>query len=204
MHLKKPVWRSFKILVFCLSITPFILLLMDAWQDRLGANPVETLHLTLGDWALRFLCLTLLLTPYKQLTGQKWPPRFRRMLGLFSFFYATLHLLIYIMLDLSFSWSFFEDDIRESPYILFGLITFLLLLPLALTSTRSMKKRLGTHWKKLHRLIYPAAVLAILHFFLLVKSDFQKPLFYSVIVFLLLSFRLIKSFSPARSNNHST
>lgn len=178
--------------VFIMCLTPFALLGVDIWRENLGANPVETLHFRLGDWALRFICLTLALTPLKQLTGQRWINRYRRMLGLFAFFYASLHLLVYLLLDITLAWDALADDIRETPYILLGLLTYLLLLPLAATSTQRMQRRLGKQWKVLHRLIYPAAVTAVLHYTLLVKADFSQPLIYAAIVSALLGYRLVR------------
>lgn len=192
MLLKKKAWVIIKSAVFITCLLPFIALCMDTWQDKLGANPIETLHFTLGDWALRFLCLTLVITPYRQLTGQVWVNRFRRMFGLYAFFYASMHLLVYIALDLSFSWEAFQDEIKESPYILLGLTTFVLLLPLAVTSTQHMQKRLAKNWKKLHRLIYLAAITAVLHYILLTKSDLNEPLIYANLVFVLLVYRIAR------------
>ena len=122
----KKGWAGLKIIVFLLSLMPFLLLVNDAFNDQLGANPIETLHFGFGDWALRFLCIGLALTPIKTITGQGWPIRFRRMMGLFAFFYASLHLLVFIVLDLSLSWEAFKDEVPKSPYILMGLLTFLL------------------------------------------------------------------------------
>ncbi len=184
--------RWIKVAVFLLSLLPFLLLCLDTWRNNLGPNPIETLHVTLGDWALRFLCLTLALTPYRQLTGQNWVVRFRRMLGLFCFFYASMHLLVYLVLDLSLSWQALLDELRESPYIVFGMLTFALLLPLAVTSSKKMQKRLGKNWNRLHRLIYPAAITAVLHYILLVKSDLTEPLIYADIIIILLTYRLLK------------
>lgn len=177
--------------VFVLSLAPFLLLVNDTLQDQLGANPIETLHFTLGDWALRFLCMSLALTPLKKLLHQSWPIRLRRMLGLFAYFYACLHFLVYIALDLSFSWENFIDEVPQSPYILVGLFTFILLTPLALTSTKAMQKRLAKRWIQLHKLVYLAAISAVIHYLWLVKSDLSEPLFYAAIISILLGFRLL-------------
>ncbi len=194
MVLHKKAWRTIKFVVFIICLLPFLLLSIDTWQNNLGANPIETLHFRLGDWALRFLCLTLFITPYKQLAGQNWVTRFRRMLGLYTFFYAFMHLLVFIILDLSLSWEAFEVELKESPYILLGISTFILITPLATTSTKNMQKRLGKNWIRLHRLIYPAAITAILHYLSLVKSDLNEPLIYADIIFFLLTYRLIRYF----------
>ncbi len=190
----KKSWAAIKIAVFFLSLTPFALLVNAAIHDQLGANPIETLHFGFGDWALRFLCITLALTPVKTLIGQGWPIRFRRMMGLFAFFYASLHLLVFVVLDLSLSWTAFKDEVPKSPYILMGLMTFILLLPLAITSTKSMQKKLGRYWLKLHKLVYVASVTALIHYFWLVKSDYSEPLIYAVVISVLLGIRLFVHF----------
>ncbi len=190
MRLSKKSWALIKIIIFLLSLSPFFLLVSATIQDQLGANPIQTLHFSLGDWALRFVCIGLALTPLKKLLKQSWPVRFRRMLGLFAFFYASLHFLVYIVLDLSLSWEAFVDEVPKSPYILVGLFTFLLLTPLALTSTKAMQKRLGKRWIQLHKLVYLAAISAVIHYLWLVKSDLGEPLLYATVLFILLSSRL--------------
>ena len=179
------------LLVFILSLVPFFWLVYRTITDQLGANPIETLHFSLGDWALRFLCLGLMITPFKKITGFKGVMRFRRMIGLFAFFYASLHFLVYIGLDLEFSMAQFMDEVPKSPYILVGLLTYVLLIPLALTSTKAMQKRLGRYWKRLHRLVYLAAVFAVVHYLWLVKLDLTEPLLYGGLVLVLFSFRVI-------------
>jgi sulfoxide reductase heme-binding subunit YedZ len=191
MRFSKKSWAFIKISIFLLSLAPFLLLVNDTLQDQLGANPIETLHFNLGGWALRFLCISLALTPIKKRLQQSWPIRFRRMAGLFAYFYASLHFLVYIALDLSLSWENFIDEAPQSPYILVGLLTFLLLTPLALTSTKAMQKRLGKHWGQLHRLVYIAGISAIIHYLWLVKSDISEPLFYAAVMSILLGTRLI-------------
>jgi len=194
MRFSKKSWAFIKISVFLLSLAPFLLLVNDTLQDQLGANPIETLHFSLGDWALRFLCISLALTPLKKLLQQSWPIRFRRMMGLFAYFYASLHFLVYIVLDLSLSWENFIDEVPQSPYILVGLLTFLSLTPLALTSTKAMQKRLGKRWVQLHRLVYIAGISAVIHYLWLVKSDISEPLFYAAVISILLGTRLILYF----------
>lgn len=189
----KSVWTFVKILFFIASLSPFLSLLHDSLNDQLGANPIETLHFRLGDWALRFLCLGLAITPLKRITGIKDLIRFRRMTGLFAFFYASLHFLVYIALDLSFSLEIFLEEVPESPYIIIGLLTYAMLVPLAVTSTKGMQKRLGKKWRQLHKLVYFAAILAVVHYLWLVKSDLQEPLIYAALVFVLLGFRVIDS-----------
>jgi len=191
MLLDKKDWAVVKIIVFLLSLLPFLLLVNDGINDRLGANPIETLHFGFGDWALRFLCITLALSPIKTITRQSWPTRFRRMMGLFTFFYASLHLLVFIVLDLSFSWEAFKDEVPKSPYILMGLLTYLLLFPLAITSTKKMQKRLGRSWVKLHKLVYVAGGTALVHYFWLVKADYTEPLIYALVIGILLAIRIV-------------
>ena len=187
----KKYWAVIKLSVFLLSLMPFGLLVNAAINDHLGANPIETLHFGFGDWALRFLCIGLALTPVKSITGQSWPIRFRRMIGLFAFFYASLHLLVFIVLDLSLSWEAFKDEVPKSPYILMGLLTYLLLIPLAVTSTKKMQKRLGRNWIKLHRLIYVVGLSALVHYFWLVKADYTEPLLYAAVLSVLLGLRIV-------------
>jgi len=187
----KKGWAAIKIMVFLLSLVPFLLLVNDAINDQLGANPIETLHFGFGDWALRFLCIGLALSPSKTITGQSWPMRFRRMMGLFAFFYASLHLLVFIVLDLSLSWEAFKDEVPKSPYILMGLLTYLLLFPLAVTSTKKMQKRLGRSWIKLHQLVYVAGLTAVVHYFWLVKSDYTEPLIYAAVIGAVLGIRVV-------------
>lgn len=193
MRRQKKSWLFIKACLFLLSLAPFLSLLQDTIQNQLGANPIESLHFRLGDWALRFLCLGLALTPLRRVIKQSWPLRLKRMIGLFTFFYASLHLAVYIILDLSLSWKNFIDEVPQSPYILVGLFTYLLLLPLAFTSTKTMQKYLGKHWKQLHKLIYIAGISAVTHYFWLVKSDLSSPLFYAALLFILLFSRLLPS-----------
>ncbi|MDO9422647.1 MAG: protein-methionine-sulfoxide reductase heme-binding subunit MsrQ [Methylobacter sp.] len=191
MLVGKKGWAGIKVTVFLLSLLPFGLLVNDGINDQLGANPIETLHFGFGDWALRFLCMGLALTPIKIITGQSWPMRFRRMIGLFVFFYASLHLLIFIAFDLSLSWEAFKDEVPKSPYILMGLLTYSLLIPLAVTSTKNMQKRLGRNWIKLHRLVYIAGLTALIHYFWLVKADYTEPLIYAAVISILLAIRIV-------------
>jgi len=191
MLLGKRDWAAVKIIVFLLSLLPFLLLVNDGINGRLGANPIETLHFGFGDWALRFLCITLALTPIKTITGQSKLMRFRRMMGLFAFFYASLHLLVFVVLDLSLSLDAFKDEAPKSPYILMGLLTYLLLIPLAITSTKKMQKKLGRRWIKLHKLVYVAGLTALVHYFWLVKADYTEPLIYAGVIGVLLAIRIV-------------
>lgn len=181
---------ALKIAVFLLALLPISLLLLRAYNNQLGANPIETITDSTGIWTLRMLAITLAISPLRMLTGATVLLRFRRMLGLFSFFYASLHFLTYIWLDQYFDWPFIVEDIIEHPYVVVGFSAFLILLALAITSPKQMVRKLGKHWKKLHRLVYPAAFLACLHFIWLVKSDIREPLLYFGIFTLLMLLRL--------------
>lgn len=184
------VRRVLKPLVLVGGLVPFGLLLWGAWRGDLGANPLETVTHTTGDWALRFLLLTLAMTPLRRLLGQAWPLQLRRMLGLFAFFYASMHLLVWLVLDQEMAWRNILADIAERPFVTVGFLAWLLLVPLALTSTRGAMRRLGRNWSRLHRLVYPIGILGVLHFLWLVKADLFEPLVYGVILALLLAFRL--------------
>jgi len=176
--------------LFMLCLLPVFWLVWGFLQQQLGANPFEVLTRNTGLWTLRLLLLTLLLRPLAELLKQRWLLRLRRMLGLFSFFYAGLHMLTYLWFDQFFDWSEIGVDIAKRPYITIGMLAFVLLIPLALTSTRAMMRRLGRRWQILHRLVYVIAPLGVLHFFLLVKADIREPLLYAVILALLLGYRL--------------
>jgi len=176
-------------LIVC-GLIPLLWLLVDIAFDNLGSNPIQALHIRLGDWSLRFLCLTLAITPLQTLTKWRGMADYRQLLGLYAFFYASLHVLAYLWMDHDFVWRMIGVDIIESPYIWLGLLTYLIVFLLALTSPKWAKKRMGKNWKKLHRFIYIAAVAAIIHYFWQLKGNLAEPLFYSIIVFLLLFFRV--------------
>lgn len=176
--------------IFSLCLLPLILLFRDFYLDELGANPFEVLTRSTGEWTLRFVLVTLAMTPLRSITGAAWPLRFRRMLGLFAFCYVCVHLLTYLWLDHFFDWEEIFIDIIKRPYITLGMLAFTLLLPLAFTSTKKMMKRLGKRWKKLHKLVYLIAILGVLHFLLLVKLDLREPLIYAFILLLLFAVRI--------------
>lgn len=179
-------------LVFGVSLLPLFWLVYALLSDQLGANPIEAITRDTGLWALRFIMLTLLISPLRKLTGINEFIRFRRMLGLFAFFYASVHMLLYLGLDQFFDVQEIWLDIIKRPFITVGFISFLLLIPLTITSTDKMIKRLGgRRWKKLHYLIYLIVVLSCLHFYMLVKQDKTEPLIYLFIVMLLLGFRVL-------------
>ncbi len=182
-----------KPVIFILSLLPLSLLTFQYYTNMLGANPIEAITHQTGDWTLRFLLLTLTATPLRRLTGWGWPIRVRRMLGLFAFFYASLHLTTYFWLDQFFDWPEIWLDILDRRFITIGMLGFALLVPLAVTSTNTMKQRLGKAWKKLHRLAYVIPVLGVIHFWWLVKADVLEPLVYALLLAILLAARLRKT-----------
>ncbi|HEU4813180.1 MAG TPA: protein-methionine-sulfoxide reductase heme-binding subunit MsrQ [Xanthomonadaceae bacterium] len=194
-----------KTVVHLAALTPMAIL---AWQvfdvartgsNALGADPVAEIEHRLGLWALRLLMATLAVTPLRQLTGQPVLVRFRRMLGLYTFAYATLHFSAYLVLDLRGYWEIILEDIAKRPYITVGFTAWLLLLPLAITSTKGWIRRLGRNWPRLHKLVYVVGVLAVLHFWWLVKSDIREPLLYATILAVLLGWRAWKYFAAKRT-----
>lgn len=202
-----------KTLVHALCLTPLAILSWQFWDvfrtgsDALGADPVAEVEHRLGIWALRFLLIALAVTPLRQLSGQAVVIRFRRMLGLYAFAYASLHLAAYLVLDLRGYWLQIFEEIVKRPYITVGFAAWLLLVPLAITSTQGWIRRLGRRWGQLHKLVYAIAVLAVLHFWWLVKSDIREPALYAGVLAVLLGWRLWtrwrgparKPVAPARS-----
>ncbi len=188
-----------KTALHALALLPLALLarnMLDVQRtgsDALGADPVATIEHTLGLWALRLLLLTLAITPLRQLLKQPLLLRFRRMLGLYAFAYATLHLAAWLVLDMRGFWAVIAEDLVKRPYITVGFAAWLLLIPLAVTSTVGWMRRLGRNWGRLHKLVYAVALLAVLHFWWLVKSDIREPLLYAVILAVLLGWRLVKA-----------
>jgi len=180
-----------KILVFLLSLVPLFRLIYLGITDDLGANPIEFIERSTGTWGLVFLMITLSLTPIRQWSGINGFIQYRRMLGLYMFFYACLHITSYLWLDHWFDFFEISKDIIKHPYVLVGFAAFLFSIPLAITSTKAMMKRLGGRWKILHKLIYLIGVLAVLHFLWLVKKDITEPLIYAVVFFSLISLRFI-------------
>lgn len=182
----------FKGLVFAGCLTPLLFLATRAIQGSLGANPIEAVIRDLGDWALRFLLITLAVTPLRRLMGWHGLIKFRRMLGLFAFFYATLHVAAYVGLDQFFDWRAIAHDIVKRPFITVGFMAFLLLIPLAVTSTRAMVRRLGgQRWQRLHRAVYAIGILGVLHDAWLVKLDISQPLLHAGILAVLLGARVV-------------
>ena len=182
-----------KWMVFGLSLLPLLRLIVLGLQDRLTANPIEFITRATGDWTLYFLCLTLAVTPLRRVTGLTALIRFRRMLGLFTFFYAGLHFLTFIWFDHFFDLAEMMRDVLKRPFIAMGFSAFVLLVPLALTSNDLMLRKLGRRWSVLHRLIYLIAILALLHFWWMRagKHNFAEPLVMGAVVAVLLALRLI-------------
>jgi sulfoxide reductase heme-binding subunit YedZ len=193
MRLSNRVVVALKILVFVLALVPVGRLAVAAFffPEWLGANPAEFITRSTGDWALRFLLLTLAVTPARKLLGWQWLIAFRRMLGLFAFFYVVMHFSSYVSFDNLFDVGDIVKDIGQRPFITVGFLSLLLLIPLAATSTNGMVKRIGTRrWLTLHRLIYVIGPLAVLHFWWMVKRDLTEPIIYALILALLLGYRL--------------
>lgn len=192
MNVDQRYRRVYKPLVFLASLVPFAWLLCGAfgWFDvSLGADPVKKLEHECGSWALKFLLITLAITPIRQIAHLPHLPRLRRMLGLFAFFYAVLHFTVYLTLDLELNFGTLFGDIAKRPYITIGFVALVLLIPLAVTSTNGMMRRLGRRWQKLHRLIYVIAILGVWHFYWQVKRDVREPLIYAAILAILLGYR---------------
>jgi len=184
--------RRFKPFVFLACLLPLARLGWKAYMGRLGANPIEVITHSTGDWTLIFLVITLAVTPLRRLTGQPWLIRYRRMFGLFAFFYVTLHFLTYIWLDKFFNVHDMLADIAKRKFITVGFTGFVLLIPLALTSTSGWIRRLGgKRWQALHRLIYAAAICGVIHYLWLVKADIRKPLQYGMVLAVLLGYRVV-------------
>lgn len=213
---EKLVWRG----IWLLSLVPALLLLLRFYTHGLGINPLQTLEKTSGNLALLFLIFTLAVTPArhyltliciklrckdgKRLADWNWLIRSRRMIGLYCFLYAVIHFSIYLFLDLALDWQWFFADLQEKPYIISGLISFILLIPLALTSTNKMMKLLGRNWRRLHKLIYLIAISAIIHYWWLTKVGIYDPWFYSLLIFMLLAYRIlvkIKLINPNPADN---
>jgi sulfoxide reductase heme-binding subunit YedZ len=184
--------RLLKAAVWIACLTPLALLVWDGFHDELGANPIEKITHTTGDWALRFLLITLAITPLRKIFGRAELIRFRRLLGLFAFFYGVLHVTTWLWLDKYFNVSELLADVRKRPFITAGTVAFLSLLTLAITSTAGWIRRLGgRRWQALHRLIYLSAAAAVVHYYWLVKSDVRRPVLYGAIFALLMLWRLL-------------
>ena len=187
----RPGFKWLKAGVFVAALLPFAVIAAAALEGDLGANPVETLIHHFGEWTLRLLLATLAITPLRRLSGWNQVARLRRMVGLFAFFYAVLHLATYVALDRSLLVEEILDDLSERPYIMVGFAAFVLLVPLAATSTNAMVRRLGgKRWRALHRIVYLAAIGGVIHYWWLVKADVREPLVHAAVLALLLILRL--------------
>ena len=181
--------RLLHIAIICVFCAPALSLGIGAWRGALGAEPIEKITHETGEWALRLLILTLAVTPLRRLFSLGWIAPLRRSLGLLAFFYASLHFLTFLVLEHFFDWAAIVEDVLERRYVTAGFAAYLLLIPLALTSTKAMIRRLGPRWTRLHRLIYAAVLLGALHFIWLVKADLLEPLIYTAVIVLLLAYR---------------
>lgn len=188
-----------KIVIFVNSLVPLVLLGWDALFGKIGANPIEFFLRTTGVLTLVFLIITLSVTPLRKYYGWNQLIKFRRMLGLYSFFYGFLHLVTYSIFDKSLSFSAIVGDVWERPFIAIGMLSFFLLVPLAITSTNGMIKRLGgKQWQKLHRLTYVAAIGGVVHFYMIVKSDATYPLLFGLVLLCLLGYRIYAAFEKPK------
>jgi len=181
-----------KVTIFLLALIPFVRLCFGAYFDTLGANPIEKITRTTGYWTLTFLLITLTATPLRRVSGWNWLIRLRRMLGLFAFFYGCLHFFTYLVLDQFFDWEGIVKDIIKRPYISVGFPAFLLMIPMAITSTDAMIRKLGgKRWRLLHRLVYVCAIGGVMHYWWLVKKDLTNPITFAILLGLLLGIRLL-------------
>jgi len=191
-----------KVVVFIAALLPLAWLVWKALHEDLGANPVEFITRATGDWALTFLLSSLAITPLRKIAKFSELIRFRRMLGLYGFFYASLHLLTFVGLDHHFNWAEVLPDVYKRPFVTAGFTAWLLMVPLALTSTTwSIRKLGGKNWQRLHRLVYFSAIAAVVHYWWLVKKDITDPLIYAVILGVLLGFRIVMKFFGRRSGS---
>jgi methionine sulfoxide reductase heme-binding subunit len=191
-----------KAVLFVLALLPLLRLLVGAPLDWLGVNPIELITRSLGTWTLVFLLITLGITPLRRLTKLNWLPQMRRMLGLFAFFYGTLHLTTYLWLDQFFDVVEIAKDIVKRPFITVGFIAYALMIPLAVTSTHAMTRRLGgRRWRQLHRLVYVLAICAVVHYWWLVKRDLTEPALYALVLAVLLALRVYWALVSRRQEN---
>ena len=184
--------------VFLLAVSPVAYMIYGVLNDQLGANPVEKLLHLSGFWALTFLIITLAVSPVRKLSHWNKIIKFRRMLGLFAFFYAVLHFLIYLTLDRQLNWPEIVEDISKRPYITVGFTALVLLIPLAVTSTKGWMRRMGKRWQKLHRLIYLITMAGVIHFWWLVKKDISEPLIFAAVFTGLMLFRLPEFYKKSK------
>lgn len=189
-----------KLIIFPVCLLPLFFLIQEGLNNDLGPDPGRELTLELGEWALRFLLITLALSPIKKLTSKGKVIRYRRMLGLFALFYAAVHLVSYLGFMLAWDWGELLNDLYKRSYIIVGAMALSIMIALGVTSPKVMMRKMGRSWKKLHKLVYVAAILAIVHYLWLVKSDYSEPLIYGGILVLLMIARLpVKKILPRKS-----
>ena len=191
--------RFTKFVLLINGLVPLTLLLWDVYHKRVGANPLEFVTRTTGMLTLVFLLISLAVTPARRITGLNWLTRFRRMLGLFAFFYGALHLITYVSFDRYFNFKSIPGDVWKRPFIAIGMTAFFLMAPLAITSTDKMVKRVGgKRWVRLHRIVYVSGILGVLHYYMLVKSDVRLPLTFAFLLAVLLGFRVFAKYYAPR------
>ncbi|MEZ5491511.1 MAG: protein-methionine-sulfoxide reductase heme-binding subunit MsrQ [Gammaproteobacteria bacterium] len=195
------IQKGIKLGVFCISLLPFLYLFYLVWTNNLGPDPGETLAKESGEWTFRYLLATLAITPLQQLTGWRITNRYRRMIGLYALFYASAHFLVYLMFLLGFRWSALYQEILERPYITVGFSAFVILVALGITSPKAMLRRLGKNWKRLHRFIYLAAVLVMIHMIWILRSDYGEALLYGGVLAILLGYRLLGYLRKTAANH---
>lgn len=191
--------KLLKALVFTLALVPAGYLVYLGYTNDLGVNPAETLQLETGGWALKFLLITLAVTPLRRLTGGNRIIQYRRLLGLFAFFYAFMHVLTYLVLDKYFAFDEMIADVAKRPFITAGFVAFVTMIPLAITSTKGWIRRLGRRWQALHRLIYISGIAAVVHFIWKVKVVVGEPVYYAAVLAVLLGFRAVWRLKSAKS-----
>lgn len=184
--------KLIKPLVFAVALVPFFILLVKIFQNDLGPDPAQELSIETGEWTLRFLLITLALTPLREITRQVEFVRQRRMLGLFALFYASCHFLVWMTFLLGFRWYAIFEEIIERPYVTVGFSAYLILLALGITSPKAMVRKLGRNWKRLHRLVYLASILGVVHLLWILRTNVAEAVLYGSIVFLLLGYRLLR------------
>ena len=184
--------RLVKPSIFFMALIPFIWLLLKVFQNDLGPDPAQALSIETGEWALRFLLLTLAITPFRQIFRMVEIARLRRMIGLFAFFYASIHFLSWMAFILAFRWLAIAEELVERPYITVGFLAYVILFLLGVTSTNSMVRRLGKNWKRLHKFVYAASILAIVHLLWILRTDVTEAVIYGVLLAILMGYRIFR------------
>ena len=184
--------RLVKPVIFFMALIPFIWLLLKVFQNDLGPDPAQALSIETGEWTLRFLLLTLAITPFRQIFRMVEIARLRRMIGLFAFFYASIHFLSWMAFILAFRWLAIAEELVERPYITVGFLAYVILFLLGVTSTNSMVRRLGKNWKRLHKFVYAASILAIVHLLWILRTDVTEAVIYGVLLVILLGYRIFR------------